>query len=164
MTRRIEVLDGNTWREVETWAEAEAKAAFEWRYVGGVLEFLTGPGSGNQWLGLSGQQDRTIDEARAEYPGREFRLRPYDDASPKPQGITSQLTKALQQDAALQQSQYRAGMSAGIQVGLLQHDTEANARANRLSDECGALRTELDEAYAKIGRLTREVERLGRKQ
>jgi len=41
---------------------------------------------------------------------------------------------------------------------------EVAARANELSDTCGTLRTELDEAYAKIGRLTREVERLGRKK
>lgn len=40
----------------------------------------------------------------------------------------------------------------------------AERRANALSDACGTLRTELDEAYAKIGRLTREVERLGRKK
>ena len=40
----------------------------------------------------------------------------------------------------------------------------ATRHANELSDTCGTLRTELDEAYAKIGRLTREVERLGRKK
>ena len=40
----------------------------------------------------------------------------------------------------------------------------AQQRANALADTCGALRTELDEAYARIGRLTREVERLGRKK
>lgn len=41
---------------------------------------------------------------------------------------------------------------------------DACSRANRLSDECGSLRSELNEAYAKIGRQERELERLRRKR
>lgn len=145
MPRKVEVrteTSGGWFKPLGDLSLDGAKAVFgagcEARYVGGVLEYRDHDGA---WrvVDYGDFPSRTVEEADKEWAPFKHRLRHYDDA-PGPGDDDSRV------------DEFRSAWRA------------ESIRANRLSDECGALKTELNEAYAKIGRQEREIEKLRRKR
>lgn len=146
MSRQIEVKVGNEWKEWRPWQEGLSPPInWPWRYVGGVLEWRSKESS-DEWgtvgdsapAGAEDYQRLTVAEATAKGGayGIEYRLRPYEDAVEEP------ATKRK---------------PASAQRGI-----DAEKKASRLADECGALRTERDELLRENAVLRRGIEKLER--
>ena len=175
MPRPIEYQFDGVWRP---WNDPFPPHHYSWRYVGGILECDLGE---KGWHPMTNQAT-SLEELHAKWPDSKegYRLRPYDDQrralshDPQGRGVIVDLLDVVA-DGIQRTKETRAtsrtdvsavdcsDFGARVIAAAAEYRSKAleNAeRANRLSDTCGALKTELNEAYAKIGRLEREIERM----